>query len=82
MTMAERMLRTQRENIKKANNARFEFDDKEYVIRYEGGIAEYVGIYGRKKGIGHYRFVDGFAGYKMNTAEQIVSMAKAIIANK
>lgn len=78
MTLIERTIRAQRERLKKVNNARFTLNDTEYRIKYEGGVAEFISIYGRK-GNKPFHYVNGFFGYKMDNAEQVIAMAKAIV---
>lgn len=80
MTLAERTIRTQREALMNAHNTRFEMNGKEYIIRYEGGIAEFIGVYCRAKNNHKYTFEKGFAGYKMRTTEQIIEKAKELVS--
>ena len=82
MTMAERVLRTQKENLKAVDNYRFKANGIEYRIRYEGGLSETINVYGRKDSAKPYRYVDGFAGYKMHDKEQVIAYAKGLIAQR
>lgn len=73
------LIENQREAIKKAHNARFTMNDKEYRIKYEGGIAESFGVYGRPVGGKVYSYVAGFAGFKLFSREQVIAMAKEMV---
>ena len=79
MTVAERRITATRDELKKAHNTKFTVGDTDYKIAYEGGIAEYIGIYGRKKGGLLFRFVAGFNGYDYTTKEQVISKAKELV---
>ena len=81
MTLVERTIRAQRERLKKVNNTRFNVGDVEYRITYEGGVAEFISIYGRK-GSKPFRYIDGFFGYKLNNAEEVVAKAKQVIRER
>ena len=48
MTLIERTIRAQKERLKKVNNERFTIGDMEYRISYDGGVAEFISVYGRK----------------------------------
>lgn len=69
----------QKTELKKAHNARFTKGDTEYRIKYEGGIAESFGIYSRPIGGRDFKYVAGFAGYKLYTKEQVISIAKTMV---
>ena len=79
-TLVERTIRTQRENLKKAHNSRFIANGNEYRITYSGGLAEFFAIYGRRVGERNFKYIDGFSAYKFYTKEQVVSYAKALVA--
>ena len=76
---AGRLIRAKKEELRKANNTKFTVGDTDYRIEYDGGVAEYIAIYGRKRGGLLYRFVDGFAGYDYSTKDQVVNKAKELI---
>lgn len=76
---AEQIIRAIKNELKKVHNTRFTVGDTNYRIEYEGGIAEYIAVYGRKKGGLLYRFVDGFYGYNCHTKDQAIDMAKSLI---
>ncbi len=78
-TTAKAIVDFQRENLRKAHNVRFARGDYEYKIAYEGGLAEFIGIYRRKLGKRNFEYITGFAGYKFHSAEQVVSYAKAMV---
>ena len=82
ITVAERVIKTQRENIKKAHNARFKYKDMEYRISYDGGLAEFFSIHGRKVGTEQFKYVAGFNGYKYNNKEQVIAHARLLMMNK
>ena len=69
----------QREELKKAHNARFTFNGNEYRIIYEGGIGEAFGVYRRKIGTKPFKYVVCFSGYKMYSKEQVIAMAKNMV---
>ncbi len=72
----------QRQILKRAHNAKFRIGSMEYKVKYEGGLAESFGVYGRPIGARNYSFVAGFAGYKLYSYEQVVSLAKEMVRNK
>ena len=80
VTLAERFIRNQKEALKDANNARFTVGEWEYKLAYEGGIAESFAIYGRRKGTSDYSYINGFMGFKLFNREQVIAMAKALVA--
>ena len=82
ITVAERVLRTQRENIKKANNYRFKYKGMEYKLSYDGGLAEFFSIQGRKLGTERFKYIDGFNGYIFDNKDQIIEHAKRMIVSK
>lgn len=82
MTMAERTLRAQKETLKSVDNYKFTADGMEYRIRYEGGLSETINVYGRKDSAKPYRYVDGFAGYKMHDKEQVIAYAKGLVTQR
>ena len=73
------ILERQRDALKQANNARFKKNGMEYRIKYEGGIADCFGVYGRPTGTRAYKYIAGFAGYKLYTKEQVIAMAKCMV---
>ena len=79
---AERTINALKSELKKVNNMKFTNGDTDYRIEYEGGLAEYIGIYGRKKGGIAFRFVDGFPAYDLGTKERVIDKAKQIIFSK
>ena len=81
-TLAERIISKQKDTLRKVNNARFEHEGWEYRINYDGGIAEFISIYGRKKGGSNYKYIDGFVGYKFFDKEQVIAYAKNLIYQK
>ena len=80
-TTAERVVRTQRNNLKKVHNKRFTYKDYEYRIEYVGGLSEYIAVDGRKIGTKVFKSVTGFAGYKFQTAEDVFTHAKTLVMN-
>lgn len=82
MTLAERTVKTQRENLKKVHNARFEYNGYEYRLSYHGGVAEFISIDGRKKGTEQFRYIDGFVGYKLFNRDQAIAYAKNLIMSR
>ena len=74
-TLVERTIRAQRKNLKRAHNARFHLNGMEYRIVYDGGVGEYMSVYGRKN-TERFRFIDGFHAYKLHSAEEVVDTAK------
>lgn len=81
MTLIERTIRAQKERLKKVNNERFTIGDMEYRISYDGGVAEYISVYGRK-GNKPFHYIDGFFGFKLNNAEEIIAKAKDLAYKK
>ena len=79
MTASERRILATKDELRKVHNTKISHGDMDYRIEYEGGIAEYVSIYGRKKGGLAYRFVDGFNAYDYSTKDQVLERAKEII---
>lgn len=74
------LIENQREAIKKAHNARFTQNGKDYRIKYEGGIAESFGVYEKcVSGSKSYVYVAGFAGFKLYSKEQVIAMAKEMV---
>ena len=82
MTIAERTIMTQRENIRKAHNARFNYKDMEFRITYDGGLSEFFSIHGRRRGTEQFKYVSGFAGYKYATKDDVIEHAKTVIMQK
>ena len=82
MTKAERIILATKVELRKVHNEKFSVGDTDYRISYEGGIAEYIAIYGRKKGGLAYRYIAGFNGYDYSTKDQVINKAKEIIAEK
>ena len=81
MTLVERTVRAQRERLKKVNNERFTIGDMEYRITYEGGVAEYISVYGRR-GTRPFHYITGFFGFKLNTVEEVIAKAKDLAYKK
>ena len=77
--IAKELIEEQRDSLKKAHNARFVQNNHEYRIKYEGGLAESFGVYGRPVGTRTYSYIVGFAGYKMYSKEQVIAMAKEMV---
>ena len=77
MSLTERTLRAQKKALNGAHNKRFEQGNKEYIIKYEGGISEFVGVYGRRKGSTKaFRYVTGFEGFRAKSTDEIIEQAK------
>ena len=81
MTGTEAYMLNRQKEIKKAHNARFVIDDKEYRIMYEGGISESFGVYERpvKGARKQFKYVTGFAGFRLADKQQVILMAKGMI---
>ena len=79
MTLAERTLNMQKENLKNANGARFTKHGYEYKLSYEGGIAEAVNIYGRRVGERNFKLVSGFNAYMCNTTDEVIKQSMALV---
>ena len=79
MTIAQDIINKQRTALKQAHNARFTKGDMEYKICYEGGISESFGVYGRPIGARNFKYLTGFAGYKMYNKEQVIALAKNMV---
>ena len=69
----------QREELKKAHNKKFKIGNYSYRIIYEGGLAEYVSVYGRKDGGLLYRFIAGFPAYDIHDHKVVIEEAQKII---
>lgn len=78
MTLVERTLRAQRDNLKEAHNYRFTKGGYEYRLLYEGGLAESFSIMRRREGERNFKYYDGFSAYKFFTKEQVIAYAKAV----
>ena len=77
MTLAERTIAKQKENLRKVHNFRFEHGDTEYRMQYDGGVAEYISVYGRRKGTqGAYRYMFGFYAFGFYTDTEAIKYAK------
>lgn len=74
-TLIDRKLRMQRQNIKESHGKRFFMQGMEYRIVYDGGVGEYVSVYGRR-GSDRFRFINGFYAYMLHTADEVISTAK------
>ena len=81
MTIAERIIEDQKKSLRKLHNQRFLTNTMEYRLTYEWGIAEYISIQGRRRGVGDFKYVNGFNAYTMNGAEAL-ERAKMIIGVK
>lgn len=81
-TLAEQMIKVQRENLRKVHNTRFIIGEREYRITYVGGLSEYISVDARNIGDRNFKCYTGFAGYKFRTADEVVSHVKKIIAEK
>lgn len=73
-TLIDRTLRKQKETLKSVNNARFHLNGMEYKISYDGGIGEYISVYGRENNE-RFRFINGFHAYKLKTKDDVIGMA-------
>lgn len=80
MTFAERMMNAQKEALKSLNNYKFTQDGYEYRLVYNGGVAEFVSIYGRRVGTEAYKYISGFEGYDLYSREDAIAEAKKIIS--
>lgn len=79
-TLAERFIRMQKENLRKVNNYRFTKNGYEYRISYDGGLSEFISIYGRREGTSNqFRYIHGFSAYKMTNKEQIIAKAEELV---
>ena len=79
MKLAERIIATQRNNLRKANNARFENNGFEYRIIYNGGLSEFMAIFGRPVGKRNFHYIKGFPAYKMHNKEEVIAEAMRLV---
>ena len=79
MGIAERIIGAQKKNLSELNNKRFTRGNMEYRLSYDGGIAEFVTIQGRRCGTDDFRYINGFNGYMFTTTAEALAHAKKLV---
>ena len=81
MTLAERTIRTQKDNLKEVHNTRFAVNGWEIKLAYVGGIGEFIDILGRQNTEKPFKSIGGFFAYNMNKANEVVDHAFHMVAS-
>ena len=83
MNYVDRYMMAQKKELQKAHNVRFTDYKQDYIIKYEGGLPEFISVYARPAGTTKtYRFAKGFPAYTLHSAEQVITKAKSLVGLK
>ena len=82
LEMAKAIIGQQEKNLRKVNNLRFIKNGYEYKIVYEGGFADFIGIYRREIGKRNFKFFHGIGGYKFWNLNQVMKEIEKMVESK